>query len=113
VRGYPWCTDGWGSGIAGFRKHKLVFKSVIRVVRSVTCVNASVKPVREAISSRISGKSTRGSLVANRVAQCQERRRLLQLVERAQDKVVFAIDGFEPHSGIIRQSRCDGAISLV
>jgi len=41
-----------------------MFKSAARAVRSVRWVKWSVKAVLEAIFSRISGKSTRGSLAA-------------------------------------------------
>ena len=41
--------------------HMLTPRSVTRAARSLTCVNAAVESVRAAISSKISGRSTRGS----------------------------------------------------
>ena len=52
---------------------RLVARSPARDSRSLTCVNFSVKPVRAAISKRISGRSTRGRRA---LTSSRKRRRL-------------------------------------
>jgi hypothetical protein len=39
-------------------------------------------------------KATRGSLAATALRKAKKRRRLFELVERTQDKVLFALHGF-------------------
>jgi hypothetical protein len=57
------------------------------VFRSVTWVNFEVNPVLAAISSRISGRSTRGSLEVHCLAQASQAWRIFQFVEAGQDQV--------------------------
>ena len=71
-----------------------------------------MKPVRAAISSRISGKSTRGSLAATASRKAESEGGSSSLSSGLK-KVLFALHGFEPNRGITRQACGDGAIGLV
>ena len=75
--------------------------SSARALRSLICAKASVKPVLTAISSMISGSSARGIRAATSGAQCLQGRRVIDLVEGAEDKLVLAIHPFKSYGRIL------------
>jgi len=71
-----------------------------------------VKPVRNATSSTSSANSTRGSL-GHDLAQLDERRRLVQRIQRREDQFFFAFDLFKSNVWIVRQPSRNLAIGFV
>ena len=70
---------------------RLVARSPTRDSRSLTWVNFAVNSVRVAISSRISGRSTRGSPSIHCLTQADQARRIVQFVKAGQDQFFLAV----------------------